>query len=105
MRISDAEITRLAEFKGVSEFEFIQNCTRLRANRAGLALQEKANGECLFLDGNNCAVQNVKPQQCRNFPNLWNFPGLEKTCHAIPRVVSAEEFAQLLKDATGKNSP
>jgi hypothetical protein len=25
-----------------------------------------------------------KPQQCRDFPNRWNFPGSEKDCRAIP---------------------
>jgi hypothetical protein len=39
-------------------------------------------------------VQNVKPQQCRDFPNLWNFPGFEKMCQAKPRIVSSEEFAR-----------
>jgi hypothetical protein len=34
----------------------------------------------------------VKPQQCRDFSNLWNFPGFEKVCHAIPREVSAAEY-------------
>jgi hypothetical protein len=96
VRLTDEEIARLAAFKGVSENEFIQRFTRLRQNRRGLALQEKPNGECIFLDGENCSVQSVKPQQCRDFPNLWNFPGFEKTCRAIPRLVGEEEFARLI---------
>jgi Fe-S-cluster containining protein len=94
----------LAAFKGTSEHEFIQRYTRLREDRSGLALQEKANGECIFLDGNNCSVQPVKPQQCRDFPNLWNFPGFEKQCHAIPRMVGEEEWCKLIKTATGKEA-
>ena len=94
VRLSDPEITRLAGFLGLSEFEFIQAYTRLNAARNGLALRDKPNGECIFLEGNDCRVQPVKPQQCRDFPNLWNFPGFEKICHAIPREVSAEEFAR-----------
>ncbi len=92
MRLTDEEITRLAAFKGMSEASFIQQFTRLRWDRGGLALQEKPNGECIFLDGENCSVQSVKPQQCRDFPNLWNFPGFEQTCHAIPRLIGEEEF-------------
>ena len=92
MRLTDEEIARLAAFKGVSEHEFIQQFTRLRWDRGGLALQEKPDGGCVFLEGNDCAVQSVKPQQCRNFPNLWKFPGFEKICHAIPREVSAAEY-------------
>jgi uncharacterized protein len=93
VRLSDEEISRLAAFKGLSEHDFIQQFTRLRHDRRGLSLLEKPNQECIFLEGENCAVQPVKPQQCRDFPNLWNFPGYEKICHAIPREVNEEEFA------------
>src|SRR5437899_10622227 len=77
VRLTDLEIARLAAFRGLSEHDFIQQFTRLSQDRRGLALQEKPNGECVFLDGLDCAVQPVKPQQCRDFPNLWNFPGSE----------------------------
>ena len=53
-------------------------------------------------EGDDCAVQPVKPQQCRDFPNLWNFPGFEKTCCAIPRLVSQEEYRRLVAQATGR---
>jgi len=69
--LTEAEITQLAAFKGVSENDFIQQFMRLRPDRRGLALQEKPDGACLFLEGQNCAVQAVKPQQCRDFPNRW----------------------------------
>jgi uncharacterized protein len=91
VRLSNAEISQLAAFKGISENEFIQQFTRLRWDRGGLALQEKPDGGCIFLEGNDCAVQAVKPRQCREFPNLWNFPGFDTTCRAIPHEVSAEE--------------
>jgi len=98
VRLSDAEIARLAAFKGISGNEFIQRFTRLRQDRQGLALQEQPDGRCIFLEGINCALQSVKPQQCRDFPNPWNFPGFEKVCHAIPREVSAAEYEQRLAD-------
>jgi Fe-S-cluster containining protein len=94
VRLTNEEIARLAAFKGVSGHEFIQHFTRLRHDRRGLVLQEKPSGECIFLEGENCSVQPVKPQQCRDFPNLWNFPGFEKTCQAIPHLVGDEEFAR-----------
>ena len=92
VRLTEAEITRLAAFKGLSEVSFIHQFTRLTQDRRGLALQDHPNGECIFLEGENCAVQPVKPQQCRDFPNLWKFPGFEKVCHAISREVSAAEY-------------
>jgi hypothetical protein len=92
VRLTDEEITRLAAFKGMSEADFIQQFTRLRWDRGGLALQEKQDGGCIFLDGDDCSVQSVKPQQCRDFPNLWNFPGFQQACKAFPREVTEAEY-------------
>lgn len=102
VRLTDAEITRLANYKGISEWAFIQEYTRLNSDRRGLALRDKENGECIFLENDNCAVQSVKPQQCRDFPNLWNFPGFEKVCHSLPRLLSDEEFRAKILAATGR---
>ena len=102
VRVTDAEITRLAAFKHISEYDFIQLFTRLRHDRRGLVLQEKQDGSCVFLEGNDCSVQPVKPQRCRDFPNLWNFPDFEKVCHAIPRRVNEADYRRLLADATGR---
>jgi Fe-S-cluster containining protein len=102
VRLSDGEVAHLAGFLGLGEVEFIQRFTRISKDRRGLSLEEKPNGECVFLEGNDCAVQTVKPQQCRDFPNLWNFPGFEKTCQAIPRLVNQEEYSVLIEKATGR---
>ena len=87
VKVTVDEITQMAGHLGMSEDDFIQQHTRLRWLRLGLSLEEKPNGECVFLDGVDCRVQPVKPQQCRDFPNGWNFPGFEKICHAIPRTL------------------
>jgi Fe-S-cluster containining protein len=100
VQATDAEIARLAAFKGMSEPAFIERFTRLRSDRGGLALADKPDGECVFLEGNDCSVQTVKPQQCRDFPNLWNFPGFELVCRAIPRRVSDADYRRLVNDAT-----
>ena len=69
----------------MSEWDFIQRHTRLRPNRNGLALTETASGACIFLEGNDCAIQPVKPLQCKGFPNTWNLPGWREVCEAIPQ--------------------
>jgi Fe-S-cluster containining protein len=84
VKITEAEVAAIAHFLGLAERDFIERHTRLRPNRAGLALLEKGNGECVFLDENACAIQPVKPLQCRQFPNGWNFPGWREVCEAIP---------------------
>lgn len=87
----------------MTEHAFIQEFTRVTSDRRGLALTDKPNGECIFLEGENCAVQPVKPQQCSDFPNLWRFPGFEKTCHSIPKLVSREEYIRLVAKATRRS--
>jgi len=84
---------------GMSEVDFIQTHTRLTQDRRGLALTDKPNGECTFLQGHDCAIQPVKPRQCREFPNLWNFPGFEQTCRALPMEVSPEEFQRRIRES------
>jgi len=87
--VGEAEITALAEFIGTSEHEFIQQFTRLRPERDGLALIDKPNGECVFLKDHDYAVQAVKPRQCAGFPNTWNFPGWREACEAVPTLRKA----------------
>ena len=90
---SAADISRIAAHLNLTEDEFIQGHTRLDAQRSGLALRDHADGSCGFLDGRgNCRIQPVKPRQCSDFPNRWNFPGFEAICRARPVEVSAEEW-------------
>ena len=84
VRLEEHEIPVIADFLGLDEQEFIERFTRLRTNRQGLSLIEKANHECVMLDGNDCRIHPVKPGQCEGFPNKWNFPGWRQVCEAIP---------------------
>ncbi len=86
--VSEREIGAIARQVGMDELTFIQERTRLRPARDGLALIDKPNGECFFLEGRDCALQEVKPAQCRAFPNQWNFPGWREKCEAVPRLVA-----------------
>jgi Fe-S-cluster containining protein len=91
----------MAQFLGLSEHEFIQSYTRLNSDRSGLALRDKEKGECIFLGTNDCRVNPVKPQQCRNFPNLWNFPGFEEICRARKVIMKDGDYAIAMERATG----
>lgn len=84
VRLTDADIVRIAQFLGMSEWDFIQKHTRIQPSRRGLALLEKDDGACEFLDGRDCRIHDVKPEQCSGFPNTWNFPGWRDVCEAKP---------------------
>lgn len=93
VKVTASEIAAIAQHLGVEEGDFIQRFTRLRPQRDGLALIDKPNGECAFLDGRDCTLQAVKPGQCRGFPNTWNFPGWRETCEAVPVLRESEPEA------------
>lgn len=82
VRVSGDEISAIAAFLSMGEREFIHRFTRLSRNRAGLDLAEHENGACVFLQGVQCLIQQVKPQQCRTFPDGWRYPGVEEICPA-----------------------
>ena len=89
VKVEAPEITAIAVFLKMPEEVFLEKFTRLRTNRTGLSLIEQADDSCIFLNGNDCLINEVKPQQCRDFPNKWNFPGWRQVCHAIPVTVEA----------------
>ena len=81
--MTDSDISAISDFLGIDEASFIQSHTRLRPNRDGLALIDQPDGACIFLNGQDCVVEPVKPHQCTGFPNDWNFPGWRDACAAI----------------------
>jgi Fe-S-cluster containining protein len=84
VKLTEADISAIARLLGLTEWEFIQRHTRLRPDRRGLSLLERADGSCEFLEGKDCLLQAAKPEQCKGFPNTWNFPGWREVCEAIP---------------------
>jgi hypothetical protein len=80
VRVDDSEVRRLALFLNESEHGFIQKYTRLASDRQGLALTDQPGGACVFLENNQCRVNEVKPRQCREFPHRWQNPDWERHC-------------------------
>lgn len=102
VRLGATEVDRLAGFLGLEVGEFTERFTRLRSDRRGLALLDQGDGSCVFLEGEDCRVQPVKPQQCRDFPNRWRFPGFEERCRAVARELPATEYEERVRVATGQ---
>lgn len=83
VRLETAELAAIAGFLAMTEHDFIQHYTRLRPDRQGLALTEQPNGDCVFFQAGQCAIQPVKPRQCRDYPNSWRHPEDDTRCQAI----------------------
>ncbi|PTX99643.1 zinc/iron-chelating domain-containing protein [Verrucomicrobia bacterium LW23] len=82
VRLGDGEAERIAAYLGMSVHDFIQRYMELLPSRQALGIISRPNHECIFLEGNDCAIQAVKPRQCAGFPNTWNFTGWRDICHA-----------------------
>jgi len=92
--LTEAEVDRLAEYLGLSVSVFTERFGLLAPDRKGLMLAERPDGACILLEGSNCClVQPVKPKQCQEFPNGWNFPGFRRECqaHEMPPATTESE--------------
>lgn len=79
--LTEADVTEIAAFLGINVVEFTAKHTRLTADRAGLSLLEDVDGACVFLGPQDeCALQDVKPLQCRLFPHGWRYRDMESVC-------------------------
>jgi uncharacterized protein len=85
VRLTAGDVEKISDLLGLAPEVFVQEFTELKADRSGLVLKNKENGECCFLEGvNHCKIQKAKPFQCQGFPNNWNFPGWRDICEAVP---------------------
>jgi Fe-S-cluster containining protein len=91
--LTEADTLRISAHLGLSPHDFVARHTALRRNRQGLTLLAREDGSCEFLEGIDCRIQEVKPEQCRGFPNQWRFPGWREMCEAkeVRLVPGAEE--------------
>ena len=84
VQVTDAECQTIAGVLELPEPIFTEAFTRLRADRQGLALAERPDGACIFLEEDpiGCQIQAAKPRQCRDFPFTWRYDNLEQVCPA-----------------------
>ena len=91
VRVSDAEISRIAAYLGKDEAEFIANETELAPDRKGLVLKSRADGACVYLDENSlCRLNPVKPDKCRSFPFEWTNPDSGAICPELAQTAKGE---------------
>ena len=81
VRVSDAEIARIAAFLGMDEAAFIAHECEVSPDRRGLVLRSRPDGACVWLtDDNRCRLHAVKPDKCRTFPHAWTNPDSHAVC-------------------------
>ncbi len=82
VRLDDGEAEAIASELGLAMPTFTEQFTLLRDDRRGLSLKERADGSCIFLEGDPpaCQIQTAKPRQCREFPMKWKYRNLKAIC-------------------------
>ena len=86
VRVSDAEIARIAAFLGMAEAEFIERETEVAPDRKSLILKSRPDGSCAYLTEDNlCRINPVKPEKCRTFPFKWTNPDSAEVCPELAR--------------------
>ena len=84
VRVSDAEVGRIAAFLGMKEGDFISTETELAPDRRSLVLKSRPDGSCVYLAADNlCRINPVKPDKCRTFPLEWTNPNSGEVCPAL----------------------
>ena len=87
VRVSEAEISRISEFLGVPEAEFIANETDVAPDRRGLILKSRPDNSCAWLTSDNrCRIHPVKPDKCRSFPYDWVNPDSYEVCDGLRKI-------------------
>lgn len=90
VRLTPDDVSAVAALLGMTVQDFTGKYTRLTSNRNGLSLTEHEDQSCVFLThANACAIEDAKPQQCRDFPHTWCFEGFEEVCAGV-RVRASE---------------
>ena len=84
VRVSDAEIARIAAFLGIPEADFIERETEVSPDRKCLVLKSRPDGSCAWLtEDNRCRIHPVKPDKCRTFPFEWTNPDSATICPSL----------------------
>ena len=87
VRVSDAEISRISRFLGMTEQEFIANETDVAPDRRCLILKSRSDDSCAWLtEDNRCRIHPVKPDKCRTFPYDWINPDSYEICAGLRKI-------------------
>ena len=102
VRVSDAEIARIAACLGMNEDDFIARETELAPDRRGLVLKSRADGACAYLTSDNlCRINPVKPDKCRTFPYEWTNDDSAEVCPALRQALEAIKVARQVSMSRG----
>lgn len=98
-RVSERDIDRLSRYFRTKPSQIVRDYTEESPDE-GLVLRRTEQG-CVFLEGNNCSIYEVRPDNCQDFPHLvrgqgsllarmWEFK--DRACYCPIVYNTLEEF-------------
>jgi len=78
--LSIADVDRLAGHFNVSDINGLRKLGMVK----NFCLAERENLECIFLEGNRCAIHHIKPDQCRASPPGGRLCLQARNKHGLP---------------------
>lgn len=85
VRLKPGEAEAIAGALDMALYDFTAEHTRVTDDRRTLSLTEQHDGSCVFLDGDHCTINDVKPRQCLDFPYAWRFDGWGDICEGFTK--------------------
>jgi uncharacterized protein len=73
--ITERDVARLAKAMRLTVKQVIATYTTMSAQEEDETILRRNEHGCIFLDGNDCTIYDVRPDTCRDFPHLVRGPG------------------------------
>jgi uncharacterized protein len=67
-RLTERDVAKLAKSLRIPDTRFVREYTD-RSEEEGMILKRNENG-CVFLNGNDCLIYDVRPASCEDFPHM-----------------------------------
>lgn len=88
--LTSEEAGAIADYLEMDEAGFLEKYLDISPGVNGLHLTSYDNGDCIFLENNQCQIYPVRPMQCRTFPfwpeNLKSAFRWKQTAHQCPGI-------------------
>jgi Fe-S-cluster containining protein len=68
-KVTERDVDRLARHFRLKPGRIVADYV-VQSEDEGTILRRRENGECVFLDGNDCTVYEARPEVCQRYPHL-----------------------------------
>lgn len=104
--VTKRDIDRIARHLRITPKEFVERYTTMSAYEQEEPILRRQESGCIFLEGNDCSIYEIRPDTCRDFPHLvrgagsfesrmWQMVDRATYCPIVYNAL--EEFKEIVK--------